>query len=71
MGFVGLVEDGLHLLLGGGFFLLHQVGAALGDAPAVRGGHGGAEGAARRRPQVLPVLATSPARKEELLFCSG
>lgn len=34
--FVGLVKEHSQLLLGGGLLLLHQVGVALGDAPAVR-----------------------------------
>lgn len=58
---LGLVKKSLQLLFGGGLLLLHQVGVALGDAPAVRFGQRGAGGTAGGGLQVLPVVAASPA----------
>lgn len=60
---VGLVKERLQLLLGGGLLLLHQVSVAFGDTPAVRCGHGGAQGTTGRRLQLLPVVTTSPERR--------
>ena len=57
---LGLLEQGLELLLGSGLLLLHEVGVALGDAPAVRAGHRGAQGPSGRWLQALPVVTTSP-----------
>lgn len=58
---LGLVEKSLQLLFGGGLLLLHQVGMALGNAPAVRFGQRGAEGTAGGGLQLLPIVAASPA----------
>ena len=46
-------------LLGSGGRLLLEARVAGGHAPRIRLGHGGAEGAARGRTQVFPVLAAS------------
>ena len=65
---LGLVEENLQLLLGGGLLLLHQVIVAFGDAPAVGRCHGGAVGAAGRRLQVLPVVTTGSTERKKLSF---
>lgn len=57
---LGLLKQGLELFLAGGFFVLHQVGMALGDTPAIRGGHGGTPGTAGCWLQLLPVVTASP-----------
>lgn len=63
MAFVGLVEESLQLLLGGGLLLLHQVSVAFGDTPTIGCGHRGAEGTAGRRLQLLPVVTTGPTER--------
>lgn len=57
---LGLLKQGLELFLAGGLFVLHQVGMALGDTPAIRGGHGGTLGTAGCWLQLLPVVTASP-----------
>ena len=71
VGMIGFVEERLELVLAGGLLLLHQLGVALGDAPAVWRRHGGAERTAGRRLQLLPVVATSPAQRRALKTCYG
>lgn len=66
MVFVGLFKESLQLLLGGGLLLLHQVIVAFGDTPAIRFGHRGAEGTARGRLQLLPVVTTGPTERNKL-----
>ena len=41
---LGLLKEWLELVLGGGLFLLHELDMTLGDAPAVWGGQGRAQG---------------------------
>ncbi|TNN44664.1 hypothetical protein EYF80_045140 [Liparis tanakae] len=60
-----VVVTRLELVLRGGLCLLHQIVVALGDAPAVGGGHGGTQGAAGGRLQVLPVVTASSRTDEE------
>ena len=55
-----LPKQDLQLVLSGGLLLLHELGVALGDAPAVRAGHRGAQGPSGRWLQALPVVTTSP-----------
>lgn len=64
--FVGLFKESLQLLLGGGLLLLHQVIVAFGDTPSIRFGHRGAEGTARGRLQLLPVVTTGPTERNKL-----
>lgn len=59
----GLVKQSLQLLLGGSLLLLHQVSVAFGDSPAIRCGHGGAEGATRGGLQLLPVVTAGPKKR--------
>lgn len=60
----GLVKQSLQLLLGGRLLLLHQVGVAFGDAPAVGRRHRGAHGTSGRRLQRLPVVTTGPTQRK-------
>lgn len=64
---VSLLKKSIQLLLAGGLLLLHQVSMTFGDTPAVRCGHGGAEGATRRRLELLPIVAAGPKEREVCL----
>lgn len=65
---LGLIKENLQLLLGGGLLLLHQVSMAFGDTPPIGFRHRGAEGTARRRVQLLPVITAGPTGRKELGF---
>lgn len=59
-----LLKQGLELVHAGGLLVLHQVGMAFGDTPAVRGGHGRTLGTAGCWLQLLPVVTAGPGGRE-------